>query len=163
MLSNVQLREVQESDLPLFYEHQHDPIANRMAAFPARERAAFMAHWRKILPDETLLKKTILLGGRVVGNVVSFERAGQREVGYWLGRDAWGQGIATRALALFLAIEKTRPLFARVAKHNAASRRVLEKCGFVVAGVEWWLPDKGGEAGEDFILKLSPEVGQESP
>jgi RimJ/RimL family protein N-acetyltransferase len=33
---------------------------------------------------------------------------------------------------LFLAIEKERPLHAHVAKHNPASRRVLEKCGFTV-------------------------------
>ena len=43
-----------------------------------------------------------------------------------------GRGIATEALSAFLLLESTRPLYAGVAKHNAASIRVLQKCGFVV-------------------------------
>jgi hypothetical protein len=50
----VLLRDVAEGDLPLFFEHQIDPDANRMAAFTARNRDAFMAHWNKILGDETI-------------------------------------------------------------------------------------------------------------
>jgi RimJ/RimL family protein N-acetyltransferase len=55
-------------------------------------------------------------------------------VTYWLGREHWGKGIATRALREFLTIERTRPLFGSAAKDNAASVRVLEKCGFRLAG-----------------------------
>jgi hypothetical protein len=36
------LRDVTEDDLPIFFEHQQDPDANRMAAFPAREREALI-------------------------------------------------------------------------------------------------------------------------
>jgi hypothetical protein len=45
------LREVVEADLPVFYEHQRDREAAAMAAFPARERDAFMAHWAKSAPS----------------------------------------------------------------------------------------------------------------
>ncbi|HMJ07102.1 MAG TPA: GNAT family N-acetyltransferase [Chthoniobacterales bacterium] len=40
--------------------------------------------------------------------------------------------MATEALSAFLRLEQTRPLHAGVAKHNAASIRVLQKCGFTL-------------------------------
>jgi RimJ/RimL family protein N-acetyltransferase len=62
--------------------------------------------------------------------VVSFILEGRREVGYWLGREFWGKGIATSALQLFLEEISERPLFAFSAHSNPASARVLQKCGF---------------------------------
>lgn len=125
-----------------------------MAAFPSRDRETFMSHWARIMADESTMVKTILFDGKVAGNIVSWEQAGEREIGYWLGKEYWGKGIATKALALFLGIVKTRPLQARVAKHNLASRRVLEKCGFEVTG-ENTFEDKSGQEIEEFILKLA--------
>jgi len=130
----ILLRDVSASDLPIFFEQQLDPIANQMAAFPARDRDAFMAHWAKIMADEANILKTILYGDQVAGNLVSWEHDGEREVGYWLGREFWGKGIATRALSLFLQQVKSRPLYAYVVRHNLASIRVLEKCGFKQTG-----------------------------
>jgi RimJ/RimL family protein N-acetyltransferase len=130
------IREVSAADLPIFFAQQRDPVANRMAAFPARDNDAFMTHWTKILADPTVTARTVLLDGQVAGNVVSFERDGRREVGYWVGREFWGRGVATRALAAFLGLVPARPLYAGVAPHNAASIRVLEKCGFTVTGAE---------------------------
>lgn len=101
-----------------------------MAAFPSRDRPAFNAHWAKLLADDTLLKKAVLLGDEVVGNIGSWTSDGKREVGYWIDRGYWGRGVATAALAAFLRLEPTRPLYAGAAKHNAASLRVLQKCGF---------------------------------
>ena len=115
-----------------------------MAAFPARERDAFMAHWAKILGDEAAVIKTIVADGQVAGNIVSWEQFGEREVGYWLGKQYWGKGVATKALAAFLGHVRARPLFAHVAKHNIGSRRVLEKCGFVICGEERLLDDASG-------------------
>ena len=130
----VRLRRVTDTDLAVFYEHQRDPEATSMAAFPSREWEAFVAHWRRILVDETVRTRTVLADGDVAGNVVSFVQGPEREVGYWIGRAFWGRGVASRALAAFLGIETRRPLTAHVAKHNVASRRVLEKCGFSVCG-----------------------------
>ncbi|MEW5987409.1 MAG: GNAT family N-acetyltransferase [Chloroflexota bacterium] len=155
MISDVHLRDVTESDLPIFFEQQLDPAATQMAAFPAREWEEFMAHWTKILADQTNVLKTILFDGQVAGNIVSFEQHGEREVGYWLGRAYWGKGIATKALSQFLGHVKPRPLYAHVAKHNVASIHVLEKCGFKMIGVEILLPDKpGAETVEEYILEL---------
>jgi RimJ/RimL family protein N-acetyltransferase len=102
-----------------------------MADFPARDREAFDAHWERVLADETLTKKTIVFEGQVAGNIGSWEHDGRRLVGYWLGKEFWGKGLATKALAELIDELGTRPLYAYVAKTNAGSIRVLEKCGFV--------------------------------
>jgi RimJ/RimL family protein N-acetyltransferase len=134
MTTDVLLRVVTEDDLPIFFEHQLDLDATEMVAFPSRDKNAFMAHWTKIMADDSVILKTILFNGQVAGNIVSFAQSGEREVGYWIGKEYWGKGIATKALAAFLEHVKTRPLYAHVAKHNIGSRGVLEKCGFVRVG-----------------------------
>ncbi len=154
MTNTVFMRDVLESDLPIFFEQQLDPVANQIAAFPARDREAFMAHWSKILADETNVLKTILFDGQVAGNIVSWLQSGEREVGYWLGREYWGKGIATRALTAFLEHVKSRPLYAHVAKHNLASIRVLEKCGFTITGGDKVVSRTDDEAVEELILTL---------
>jgi|SRR5215211_617658 len=151
---DVALRDVTEGDLPVFYENQRDPEAVRMACFPARGRKEYLAQWTRILADGTVGKKTILFDGQVAGNILSFEEDDERYVGYWLGREYWGKGIATRALAAFLDEETERPLYARVATQNVASVRVLEKCGFVVCGEEKGFPGPDGENVDEVILKL---------
>ena len=137
------LRHVLDGDLPVFFEHQRDPEANRMAAFPARDRDAFMTHWRsKVLADDSNIARTIVADGHVAGNVGSFERDGKRMVCYWIGREYWGRGVASAALAEFLVShEKTRPLHAQVATANLGSIRVLEKCGFRREGDQHLAPD----------------------
>jgi RimJ/RimL family protein N-acetyltransferase len=126
------LRDVAETDVPIFFEHQLDPEATRMADFPARDAEAFNAHWERILRDDTLTKKTIVYEGQVAGNVVSWvDQDGKRLVGYWVGKEFWGKGLATKALGELLEEVTVRPLYAYVAKTNVGSIRVLEKCGFV--------------------------------
>jgi RimJ/RimL family protein N-acetyltransferase len=151
---DVRLREVTEDDLPIFYEQQADPEANAMAAFPARDREAFAEHWAKVLADDSVSKKTILFDGHVAGNIMRFEQSGQPLVGYWIGRNYWGKGIATRALSEFLGQVAARPLYARVAKHNVASIRVLEKCGFTVAGEDKASSTAGEDEVEEVVMRL---------
>jgi len=125
------LRDVIEQDLQIFFEHQYDPEAHRMAAFRPREHEEFMVHWRtKILGDPAGRKRTIVIDGCVAGNICSWDADGRRFVGYWIGREYWGRGIATAALSEFLCEEPIRPLWAYVAVQNRGSIRVLQKCGF---------------------------------
>ena len=77
--------------------------------------------------DEHLVEPLRVVAGSIVSWV---DETGERDVGYWLGREFWGRGIATAALQLFLLEVRTRPLYGRAAKDNAGSIRVLEKCGF---------------------------------
>jgi RimJ/RimL family protein N-acetyltransferase len=158
MPNDVTLRGVTPDDLPILYEHQHDAESSAMAAVPSREWDAYLAHWTRILADPTTDKQTILYGGQVVGNLVAFDRDGQREVGYWLDKATWGKGIATRALALFLRQLPTRPLHAIVAAHNPASLRVLQKNGFTLTGETREADDAGGEPLTIYHLRLDEET-----
>jgi RimJ/RimL family protein N-acetyltransferase len=127
----VRLRDVELDDLPIFYEQQLDADAARMAAFPSRDRAAFDTHWAtNILGNPDAITRTIVVDDRVAGNIGSWLQDGARLVGYWIGNEYWGKGIATRALTDFLVIVADRPLYAHVARHNIGSVRVLQKCGF---------------------------------
>jgi RimJ/RimL family protein N-acetyltransferase len=153
----VELREVIKSDLPIFFEQQLDPTANYMAAFTRKDptdREAFDAHWTKILTDETIPIKTILLDGNIAGSVLSYEQFAEREVSYWLGKEYWGKGIATKALSIFLSELKARPLYARAANDNIASIRVLEKCGFVISGHDKGFANARGEEIEEVVMIL---------
>ena len=150
----VRLREVVDTDLPVFYKHQADPVACRMAAFPSRPLHAFMEHWKRIRADTDIVLRTILYQGQVAGTVMSFVQGGKRQVGYWIGREFWGKGIATQALVQFLAQLKTRPLYAHVARHNVASLRVLEKCGFSITGQEPGSMTWEMQPVEDYVLTL---------
>jgi RimJ/RimL family protein N-acetyltransferase len=129
----IYLREVALDDIAIFYEQQLDPEASEMAAFPPRSRDGHAAHWERIGSDANVVTRAIVADGEVVGNVGSWIQDGHREIGYWLGRKHWGRGIATTALALFVAEVTHRPLVAWVAEHNRASIRVLEKVGFTVS------------------------------
>jgi RimJ/RimL family protein N-acetyltransferase len=146
MERRVSLRPVQADDLPIFFVHQLDPEATKLAAFPSRNREAFFTHWTtNILGNPAAVSRTILAGDRVAGNIGAWTDAASNDrlICYWLGREYWGCGIASAALSQFLRFESTRPLGAHVAKHNLGSIRVLEKAGFTRAGEDAFsLPDQ---------------------
>jgi RimJ/RimL family protein N-acetyltransferase len=157
--SDILLRDVVASDLPIFFEMQLDTEANHMAAFTAKDpadREAFMALWTTVLGDEISTNQTILFDGQVVGNIVSYEdeELGGPEVGYWIDKAYWGRGIATRALSLLLVHVSVRPIYARAVKDNIGSLRVLEKCGFVRIGEGSGFANARGEEVEEYILRL---------
>lgn len=160
---SVVLRDVLESDLPIFFDYQLDKDANYMAAFTAKDptnRAVFMAHWQRIMADDKTINKTILYNGQVAGSVQSYvdEDFGHREVTYWLGKQYWGKGIATRGLATYLEQITERPLYARVAKDNIGSRRVLEKCGFRITGEDKGFANARSMEIEEYVLTLNADI-----
>jgi RimJ/RimL family protein N-acetyltransferase len=158
MSSHVQLRDVIADDLPIFFEQQLDPEATRMADFTPRDRDAFMTHWTtKVLVHEAASVRTILYGTHVAGNIVCWEQDGRRLIGYWLGQEFWGKGIATQALAMFLLLVTARPLYAYVAQHNLASRRVLEKCGFTLTLDDTTASDIPADTSEEYLFVLPDE------
>jgi RimJ/RimL family protein N-acetyltransferase len=165
MKNDVILRDTTEDDLPIFFEQQLDLEANYMAAFTARDptdKDAFTAHWAKILGDITKINKTVLHDDQVAGYVACFEQFGEWEVCYWIGKEFWGRGLATEALSALLGYVKVRPLYARAAKDNIASLRVLEKCGFTISGEDKGFSNARNEKVEEFILKLSGNIKDEA-
>jgi RimJ/RimL family protein N-acetyltransferase len=104
--AEVALRERIDADLGTLFEFQADPEASAMAAFPSRDLPAFLEHEAKIKADSSAMTRTIVAaGGGVVGSIGSWEVEGARDVGFWIGRDHWGNGYATAALRAFLDVD----------------------------------------------------------
>lgn len=96
-----------------------------------------------------------IFNGKVAGSVSSYVDEDEHvEVTYWIGKPYWGKGIATGALSAFLEHQKGRPLYARAAKDNVGSLRVLEKCGFTRIGEGSGFSQARGEEVEEFLLRL---------
>jgi ribosomal-protein-alanine N-acetyltransferase len=127
------LKKTSEEELEILFEFQLDKDANYMAAFTARnyqDKEAYMDKFRRLLKDPTVNNFTIYEKGEIAGSIAKFERDGQAEITYWLGKDFWKKGIAKNAIKEFLNIETTRPLHAAVAFNNVPSIRLLEGAGF---------------------------------
>ncbi|MBL1106316.1 GNAT family N-acetyltransferase [Streptomyces sp. 5-8] len=160
----IALRGVQDNDLPVFRRQMTDPEAVRMAAFaPADlgDPGAFAAYWGR-LRDTTHVLRTVLADGTVAGNAAVYGVAGEREVTYWIDRAYWGRGVATAALRALLAEVPERPLYARAAADNAASLRVLEKCGFRETARAQGFANARGREIEEVVLILENRAGRES-
>jgi RimJ/RimL family protein N-acetyltransferase len=154
---DVVLREVEDSDLPVFFRHMSDPESNRMAAFTSEDptdRAAFDAHWSRIRASDAVIR-TVLADGEVVGHTAVYGPPEEREVTYVIDRAHWGRGIATLALRALLEAVPARPLHARAAADNAASLRVLLKCGFAVTGHDRGFANARGEDTDEVVLTLA--------
>ncbi|WDV50769.1 GNAT family N-acetyltransferase [Streptomyces coeruleorubidus] len=152
---NVELRQVHDSDLPVFFRQMNDPEALHMAAFAPKDpadRDAFDAHWARIRSSADVVR-TVLADGDVVGSAAVYGVPGEREVTYWVDRAYWGKGIATAALRALLTEVPERPLYARAASDNAGSLRVLDKCGFrAVATASGYANARGAEIEETVLI-----------
>lgn len=128
----VTLRDPIEADRELLFAMTQDPVANAMSMVHPLTRERFEQRWHSTSDDPSIRKKVILCDGVVVGKVSSFKVEDETHVGYLIARERWGKGIMSEALRLFLELIEHRPLKAHVASSNTASRRVLEKCGFIL-------------------------------
>ena len=156
-IAGIMLRKVESPDLETFYRQQLEPEAMRMAAFVCEDptdRAAFDAHWDKILKSSQIAKRTIVAEGEVAGHISCYPHGEHLEVTYWLGREFWGRGLATQALSGTLHLIADRPISARAATDNIGSIRVLQKCGFKIVGENKDFANARGEDTEEFILRL---------
>nr|WP_239579305.1 GNAT family N-acetyltransferase [Microlunatus panaciterrae] len=156
------LRPVSPDDLDLFFDHQQDPAAVWMAAFTPADlpsRVAFDARQARILAEPSIVVRTIEVDGVAVGHVLKYELDGDPEVSYWIGREHWGRGIGTTALARFLAVEITeRPVFARVAQDNVGSLEVLRRNGFVIVAEGSGPAEGRGRMVKEYRLELSADT-----
>lgn len=80
------------------------------------------------------------------------------EVGYWIGEEHWGKGIATQAVKLIAAYGfdtlGMNRLYASVFSPNKASARVLEKAGFTCEGTHRQAVYKNGEYLDELFYSL---------
>ncbi|MCE9619972.1 MAG: GNAT family N-acetyltransferase [Planctomycetes bacterium] len=134
----IRLRPTGPGDLPAIFEMQSDPESNEMAGTKPRTREVFFAAWERNLTDPGVNSRVIEIDGargpETVGTINRFQADGHDCVGYLIARAHWGKGIASRALTMFLAEERRRPLHVTTDRGNAVSRHILEKNGFRFTG-----------------------------
>ena len=153
----ITLRRTAADDLEHFFTFQLDQEANYLAAFTSKDptdKAAYLQKYTKFLDERTIHPMSILVDDLLAGSIAKFEMEGEAEITYWIDKKFWGQGIATRALAEFLTLENTRPIFARAAFDNIGSQRVLAKCGFVRIGKDKGFANARQTEVEEFIYRL---------
>ncbi|MBC8753374.1 GNAT family N-acetyltransferase [Kordia sp. YSTF-M3] len=153
----IELRRTNLNDLETLFVFQLDEEANRLAAFTSKnpsDKNAYIEKWTRLLSDEKVNSRTILLKKEIVGSIAKYEMEGDAEITYWIGKEFWGKGIATSALKKFLEIEKTRPIFGRIAFDNFGSKKVLENCRFSKIGIEKGFANAREKEIEEFIYEL---------
>lgn len=155
---DIVLRRTEVSDLEIFFQFQLDNEASYLAAFTPEnptDRSAYLNKHTQLLNEPTVNNQTIIVNNAIVGSIAKFEIAGEAEITYWIDRNFWVQGIATKALSTFLAIEPARPIFGRAAFDNFGSQKVLEKCGFVKIGKDQGFANARQTVIDEFIYKLT--------
>lgn len=156
--SNFVLRPYNDSDAAQLVAIADDPLIakNMTDRFPhpytlsaARDWIAYASYEQPVPLNLAIDQHGYLLGG--IGLIRgTLERSHSAEVGYWLGRKYWGQGIATEALIQMtkwafgaLGIERVT---LQVYEWNPASMRVAEKAGFVFEGLQRRAVKKQGQS-----------------
>lgn len=156
-MTDIKLRPSVGADINIFFEYQLDEEANYLAAFTAKDpkdKAAYLEKYTALLYNPTVNMQTIVVDDTVIGTVTKFEINNEAEVAFWIDKPFWGQGVATKALKLFLDIETKRPIFGHAAFDNFGSQKVLEKCGFVKIGTEKGFANARQAEIEEFVYKL---------
>lgn len=155
---SVTLRPAIPDDIELFFQLQQDPAAVWMAAFTSAnlsDRELFETRWRRVLSDQGVGVRTVLLDGVAIGQVLTFEAEGMKEISYWIAREHWGRGYASEAVRLLLEEFTARPVYGRAARDNLGSLAVLRHNGFVVTGEDVGLAAGRGEMVAEYVLTLS--------
>jgi RimJ/RimL family protein N-acetyltransferase len=132
----IRLRPMEDRDLDILFDFQADLESARMATVPPRDRESYESHMAKVRGDADVIIRIIEEGTIVVGYLLSWSVDETRMLGYWIGREHWGQGYASLSLQLFVTELAVRPLTAHVASTNLGSQKVLEKNGFFLVSSE---------------------------
>lgn len=160
-VGHIELRDLDDDDLDAIFEMMRDPAAVQMAAFTAADpddRVAFDTWIARERRASEVATYVVTENGGFAGTAALFSVEGDREVTYWIARHAWGRGVATEALRILVSREAERPLFARVAAHNAASLAVLTKVGFTEVSRDIDFAPGVGREVEEIVLVLVPAL-----
>lgn len=155
---DIELRQTEVADLDTFFQFQLDKDACYLAAFTPKDptdKSAYLSKHTRLLSEPTVNNQTVIVNHVIVGSIAKFEIEGEAEITYWIDKNFWGQGIATKALKAFLAIEPARPIFGRAAFDNFGSQKVLEKCGFEKIGTDQGFANARQTVIDEFIYKLT--------
>jgi len=127
-----------------YHANDADVARNLRDAFPHPYDLADARQYLNLVMPASVSELTLAIevDGQAAGSISLLFQTdiGRRsaELGYWLGRACWGRGIATAAVGALSAYGFARfdlaRLYATVFADNAASAKVLEKCGYALEG-----------------------------
>ena len=146
---DITLRPWQPADTPFVFDSCQDPDLQRWTRVPvpytALHAATFVERHARPQPEDdgAFFAVTKTDTGEVLGSM-SFNHIdwafAAADAGYWIARDARGQGFATRALASLIEWGRRElrlvEVRLQVVAGNVASQRVAERTGFEAAGIE---------------------------
>ena len=148
------LRDLKQQDTKLLVEFLNNiNVTKYLSTRIPQPYTSQDAEWWVNKGSKTGITKAIEVNENFAGvigvTIGEYENSRSAEIGYWLGEEYWGKGIATEAITemtndVFSSTEIIR-LFAPVFSPNKASMRVLEKCGYTLAGVFKKAVFKNGE------------------
>lgn len=141
------LRRFRRDDAEDIFRYCSDPEVARMTSWSPHESLADthrFLDWARMMEDEKLgapwamvPRESDCIIGAIQLSVVWPHLRG--EVGYWLGRPLWGQGLATEATHAVLAYAfddlELHRVEARCEPENVGSERVMQKVGMRLDGV----------------------------
>ena len=145
--SGIRLRLLADADLPALVELVQDPEIPRWTRIPSpygpRDADDWFALQARGQEQGALLNLMVVeRDNRILGSVGIVElnwEEGRCELGYWLGREARGRGVMTKAVRLLSAwIFESLPMdriTITAEPENHASRTVAERAGFTFEGV----------------------------
>ena len=137
------LRPWQESDAESLYEYAKDPEVGPPAGWPAHTS---VENSREIIKNVLSVPETYAVclkdgtaigsvGLKLKGHTDMTDREDECELGYWIGKPFWGQGLIPEACreVLRYAFEELgmRAVWCGYYEGNEKSHRVQEKLGFV--------------------------------
>jgi [ribosomal protein S5]-alanine N-acetyltransferase len=145
-MNNISLRQWKEEDA-----HALATIANNIKIwnnlrdqlphpYTSKDAGDWISHCKKQKPA---INFAIVYNGEVAGSVGCVPKADvycrNVEIGYFIGEQFWGRGIATEAVRILIEyIEKhfeAVRIYAEVFAHNKASMKVLQKNGFYLESI----------------------------
>ncbi|MCC5661406.1 GNAT family N-acetyltransferase [Nostoc sp. XA010] len=163
------LSQLQSSDAIAYVEHLNDPTIHQTTEnipYPYTKEHAL--HWIQRHTDITnQYGKPHLLAirnpqGQLIGSIgigeIDERHPHVAELGYWLASSYWGQGIMTQTVQVFLHYTFIElgllRLWTRVFEFNWGSRRVLEKNGFKLEGIQRQHLYRDGKLIDDYLYGL---------
>lgn len=132
LVEHLQEKQIYDQTLNIPYPYTEDD-ANEWISHVGRQRE----QWGRTLNWAIRDQKENLIGG--IGFHISDANNSHRaELGYWLAKSHWNQGIATQAVKMATQFGLRDMQLARITAHvfhfNKASARVLEKAGYQLEG-----------------------------
>jgi RimJ/RimL family protein N-acetyltransferase len=162
MKNSIQLRPWQKQDAQILaaiannrkiWNNVRDQLPNPYSVMDALK---WMNHIKVLNPEQNF---AILYNGVIAGNIgCKLQEDVYRrsiEIGYFIGEEFWGKGIATEAVGLFTKylVDNFQPIriYAEVFEHNKASMKVLQKNGFYLESIRRKAAIKNNEIVDDYV------------